>query len=728
MRKKMKWALTLLVAILGVTSMAAQQPALFKTELVTHRSRADYENYLNITKNRIAVTPTAALDALLPNAGDTATFAVARRYFGYNMYADNADNPSKFRSVWSLSNNIAVLSVTRRNAPGEYDYRIEYLNRSQDTVHTFDDEKPTTLQGTFSASSPLLILDRHTLNNSPTNDGGIGRGLFRSNHDYLGYSIAQAEWIKRKRKNKEIYKLKLPSATTTPAPSRESMIINPSIYLLGGEQKTYTLEEVEKDTIGPRDHLAPGSELAKNRIDIVEASYLRNLAYEPLQVSDFPKNALNRMKYSYTVSTDAAQQAAANEVKLKDGEGFEDFFNGFGQYGGFAQQNTWDGGTLTRHWCAPRCPDSEGNTQWEEVQAPGKQMAADGATLKTHVPDPVFCMTPSRDSTYKATPTFFSKTVTEWTGEQPGENSYLGNRLCWPMPGLSVDVTKTEKSTRIWKNPNDPEERRGYGVTLKIKASMINLSKLWGFSNQGLIPDLTRESNPRSVPGFDPAAANQHDATYDNTRYLDMYASAGKWCYPDSLYMIRVWRYDALGKDSVGVLLNTLPDISGNGWSTNYSEIKELYPKKDDWGPDKEVTVHDIFLDRPLLAGETSSCDYYVRIYFKGRRSDREGKGSLSSAGAGCIEIEPQSGNSASEYWYKLPNLKEYSVVEAKVTVIFNDDTPTGLGEIADGQLEARGVHYVNLQGMTSSRPFPGMNIVVTTWTDGSVTRKKVMY
>ena len=85
MRKKIKWALTLFVAILGVTSMAEKQPALFKTELLTHRSRADYENYLNITKNRIAVTPTAALDALLPNAGDTATFAVTRRYFGYML-------------------------------------------------------------------------------------------------------------------------------------------------------------------------------------------------------------------------------------------------------------------------------------------------------------------------------------------------------------------------------------------------------------------------------------------------------------------------------------------------------------------------------------------------------------------------------------------------------------------------------------------------------------------
>lgn len=732
MRKKIKWALTLLVAILGVTSMAEKQPALFKTELLTHRSRADYENYLNITKNRIAVTPTAALDALLPNAGDTATFAVTRRYFGYKMYADNADKPKGFQSAENLSKHIAVLSVTRRNAPGEYDYRIAYQKWSQDTKHTFDAETPTTLQGTFSASAPLLILDRYTLNNNPhsiAGSRGIGRGKFRSNHDYLGYSIAQAEWKWHERR--KTYVLKLPSASGTPAPSRECMIINPSIYLLGGEQKTYTLEEVEKDTIGPRDHLAPGSELAKNRIDIVEASYLRNLAYEPLQVSDFPKNALNRMKYSYTVSTDAAKQAEANEVKLKDGKGFEDFFNGFGQYGGFAQQNTWDGGTLTRHWCAPRCPDSEGNTKWEEVQAPGKQMAADGVTLKTHVPDPVFCMNPLGDNTDKATPkatpTFFSKTVTEWTGEEPGENSYLGNRLCWPMPGLSVKDS-TEMSTRIWKNPNDPEERRGYGVTLKIKASMIDLSKLWSFSSQGLIPDLTRESNPRSVPGFDPAAANQHDATYDNTRYLDKYASAGKWCYPDSLYMIRVWRYNALGKDSEGVLLNTLPDISGNGWSTNYREIKELYPKKDDWNPVKEVTVHDVFLDRPLLAGETLSCDYYVRIYFKGRRSDENGKGALSCVGEGCIEIEPQKGNSASEYWYNLPNLKEYSVVEAKVTAIFNDHTPTGLDEIADGQLEARGVHYVNLQGMTSSRPFPGMNIVVTTWTDGSVTRKKVMY
>lgn len=731
MRKKIKWALTLFVAILGVTSMAEKQPALFKTELLTHRSRADYENYLNITKNRIAVTPTAALDALLPNAGDTATFAVTRCYFGYKMYADNADKPKGFKSADFLSKHIAAISVTRRNAPGEYDYRI-VVYQNQDTKHTFDAETPTTLQGTFSASAPLLILDRFTLNNDPHSIAHyIGRGYFRSNHDYLGYSIAQAGWITRKKGKKEITKIKWPPATRMPAPSRECMIINPSTYLLGGEQKTYTLEEVEKDTIGPRDHLAPGSELAKNRIDIVEASYFRNLAYEPLQVSDFPKNALNRMKYSYTVSTDAAKQAEANEVKLKDGEGFEDFFNGFGQYGGFAQQNTWDGGTLTRHWCAPRCPDSEGNTKWKEVQAQGKQMAADGVTLKTHVPDPVFCMTPLGDNTDKATPkatpTFFSKTVTEWTGEEPGENSYLGNRLCWPMPGLSVKDS-TEMSTRIWKNPNDPEERRGYGVTLKIKASMIDLTKLGFISDQGLIPDLTRESNPRSVPGFDPAAANQHDATYDNTRYLDMGASAGKWCYPDSLYMIRVWRYNALGKDSEGVLLNTLPDISGNGWSTNYREIKELYPKKDDGNRDKEVTVHDVFLDRPLLAGETLSCDYYVRLYFKGRRSDREGKGSLSSAGAECIEIESPKGNSASEYWYKLPNLKEYSVVEAKVTAIFNDDTPTGLDEIADGQLEARGVHYVNLQGMTSSRPFPGMNIVVTTWTDGSVTRKKVMY
>lgn len=715
MRKKMKWALTLLVAILGVTSMAAQQPCYFKTELLTHRSRADVENYLNITKNRIAVTPTAALDSLfsLPNAGDTLAFAVTRLYFGYKKYIDFADKPEGFSSSEGDSHHIALLFVTRRDpATSEYGYRIAYQN--QDTVHTFDDEKPTTLQGTFSASSPLLILDRYApeRENLRARCRGIGKGYFRSNHDYLGYSIAQAD-IYYSDYSKS-YEISDPRAEYMPAPSRECMTINSGIYLLGGEQKTYTLEEVEKDTIGPRDHLAPGSELAENRIDIVEASYIKNLAYEPLQVSDFPKNALNRMKYSYTVCTDAARQAEANEVKLKDGEGFEDFFNGFGQYGGFAQQNTWNGDTLTRHWCAPRCPDSEGNTQWEEVQAPGNQMAADSVTLKTHVPDPVFCMNPPGDNTYKPGPMFFSKTVTEWTGEEPGENSYLGNRIYWTTPDLKLAVTGTEMSTRTWKNPYGPGERRGYGVTLKINVSMFtDFSSLSAMYNNGIVlPDLLRESNPRSVPRFDPAAASQHDATYDNSRYLDSLASLGKWSYINNLYMIRVWRYDALGKDSVGVLLNTLPDISGAGWSTDYSGIKEV-------NPPKEVTIHDIFLERALSAGETSSCDYYVRIYFKGNKHWPRKSYYLSNI---IPLIEVRKG----EHRYFLPN--EYCVAEAKVTAIFNDDTRTGLGEIADGQLEARGVHYVNLQGMTSSRPFPGMNIVVTTWTDGSVTRKKVMY
>ena len=37
------------------------------------------------------------------------------------------------------------------------------------------------------------------------------------------------------------------------------------------------------------------------------------------------------------------------------------------------------------------------------------------------------------------------------------------------------------------------------------------------------------------------------------------------------------------------------------------------------------------------------------------------------------------------------------------------------------------GMRYVNLQGMTSDVPFDGVNIVVTTYTDGTTSTAKVM-
>ena len=54
------------------------------------------------------------------------------------------------------------------------------------------------------------------------------------------------------------------------------------------------------------------------------------------------------------------------------------------------------------------------------------------------------------------------------------------------------------------------------------------------------------------------------------------------------------------------------------------------------------------------------------------------------------------------------------------------DDASTAVESIgADKQVA--GVQYVNLSGMTSDKPFDGMNVVVTTFTDGTTSTAKVM-
>jgi hypothetical protein len=53
-------------------------------------------------------------------------------------------------------------------------------------------------------------------------------------------------------------------------------------------------------------------------------------------------------------------------------------------------------------------------------------------------------------------------------------------------------------------------------------------------------------------------------------------------------------------------------------------------------------------------------------------------------------------------------------------------DTPTAVENInADKQMT--GVQYVNMAGMTSDKPFDGMNVVVTTYNDGTTTTAKVI-
>ena len=65
---------------------------------------------------------------------------------------------------------------------------------------------------------------------------------------------------------------------------------------------------------------------------------------------------------------------------------------------------------------------------------------------------------------------------------------------------------------------------------------------------------------------------------------------------------------------------------------------------------------------------------------------------------------------------------------EATITVSFEENTPTGLFDfVAETKTPVR-VQYVNMLGQKSDTPFSGMNVVITTYTDGSHSTAKRAY
>ena len=58
-----------------------------------------------------------------------------------------------------------------------------------------------------------------------------------------------------------------------------------------------------------------------------------------------------------------------------------------------------------------------------------------------------------------------------------------------------------------------------------------------------------------------------------------------------------------------------------------------------------------------------------------------------------------------------------------------NDNIITAINGIyTDGYREVVGVDYVNVAGMISDKPFQGLNIVVTRYSDGSNTTEKKVF
>ena len=92
-------------------------------------------------------------------------------------------------------------------------------------------------------------------------------------------------------------------------------------------------------------------------------------------------------------------------------------------------------------------------------------------------------------------------------------------------------------------------------------------------------------------------------------------------------------------------------------------------------------------------------------------------------ADGGTVSIEPVT------YYatlYVKDDASEKYYVKTKAITPETNNIPTGINAvIAGAQVES--VRYINVAGMESSKPFAGMNIVVTRYSDGTTTTTKVV-
>ena len=75
-------------------------------------------------------------------------------------------------------------------------------------------------------------------------------------------------------------------------------------------------------------------------------------------------------------------------------------------------------------------------------------------------------------------------------------------------------------------------------------------------------------------------------------------------------------------------------------------------------------------------------------------------------------------------YYAQDASANAYYVAESEVVVNYDNVTPTQVDGVSATK-EVSSVKYINAQGMQSDKAFSGINIVVTTYTDGTTTTEK---
>ena len=69
---------------------------------------------------------------------------------------------------------------------------------------------------------------------------------------------------------------------------------------------------------------------------------------------------------------------------------------------------------------------------------------------------------------------------------------------------------------------------------------------------------------------------------------------------------------------------------------------------------------------------------------------------------------------------------KDYFIAEDIIIIKFNNGTPTAVGTI-NVEAQPVSVTYYNMLGVGSSRPHPGVNVMVTRYNDGTTSTTKVI-
>lgn len=164
------------------------------------------------------------------------------------------------------------------------------------------------------------------------------------------------------------------------------------------------------------------------------------------------------------------------------------------------------------------------------------------------------------------------------------------------------------------------------------------------------------------------------------------------------VYYYRLWRImDDYTRIEGETLLNDATTIIDDAWEANYEEIKTFYPGSED------VYVVDTYLDK-AINNNSKNVTYLVRLYAT-NVAPGHGQGLMAPAATAG---------------------KDYFIAENKITVTYNESVITAINDVLESA-QVIDVTYYNLMGIASDKPFSGVNVVVTRYSNGKSTVEKVV-